>query len=141
MKASNSPPEKYFFQAYHREFKQLGPGRPALIPQVYVHFDPFTKKQVMDRKPLPFQRMDFLLLFPLGGRVVVEIDGIQHYSESNRPSPSKYAEMVREDRALALRGYEVYRFGAAELPDQEAAFILVRDFFGSLFSKHDLARR
>lgn len=62
------------------------------------------------------QRMDFLLLFPDRSRVVIEIDGRQHYAAEERADPGRYAEMVREDRALRLRGYEVYRFGGE--PDQ-----------------------
>lgn len=33
----------------------------------------------------------------------------------------RYAELVAEDRELRLHGYEVYRFGAAELVDLNLA--------------------
>ncbi|MBI5153785.1 hypothetical protein HZA57_00980 [Candidatus Poribacteria bacterium] len=138
VKGSKSPPEKFFFSAYYHEFKTMGLRLPALIPQVFLHFDPFTKRQIADRKPLPFQRMDFLLLLPLRARVVLEIDGQQHYSESGRPSPAKYALMAEEDRALGLRGYDVYRFGGSELTDKANASALVRGCFSALFVKHSL---
>jgi len=50
--------------------------------------------------------MDFLLLFSAHERIVLEVDGQQHYSENNMVKPSLYAEMVAEDRRLRLLGYE-----------------------------------
>jgi very-short-patch-repair endonuclease len=68
--------------------------------------------------------MDFLLLLPNRIRVVIEWDGAQHYADdkvlANRrryANPRRYAEMMAEDRALRLRGYEVYRFGGHELDE------------------------
>jgi hypothetical protein len=62
--------------------------------------------------------MDFLLLTPNHGRIVLEVDGASHYTdEDNRPSPSRYARNARLGRELQLRGYAVYRFGALELRD------------------------
>ena len=57
------------------------------------------------------QRMDFLMLLPNGIRVVIEIDGKQHYSEGDISSPKLYAEMMVDTRKLQLKGYEVYRLG------------------------------
>lgn len=57
------------------------------------------------------QRMDFLMLLPNGIRVVIEIDGKQHYSKNDIASPKLYAEMMANTRELQLKGYEVYRFG------------------------------
>jgi hypothetical protein len=69
---------------------------PALIPQVYLHYGPLVR-----------QRMDFLLLLPNRQRVVIEVDGRQHYSDDDgHADTGLYAEMVREDRALRLAGYE-----------------------------------
>jgi very-short-patch-repair endonuclease len=54
----------------------------------------------------------FFLLMPNRARVVLEVDGQHHYANNNgKASPSKYAEMMAEDRKIRLRGYEVYRFG------------------------------
>lgn len=58
--------------------------------------------------------MDFLLLLAGGVRVVVEVDGKQHYSDGDRPSPKVYARTVEGDRRLRLAGYEVYRFAGYE---------------------------
>ncbi len=79
--------------------------------------------------------MDFLLLFPANVRVVIEVDGKQHYAEGNVASPRLYAEMMAEDRKLRLRGYEVYRFGRFELAEPGAADML-RSFFGDLLAKY-----
>jgi hypothetical protein len=43
--------------------------------------------------------------------------------------------MVAPDRQLRLAGYEVYRFGGAELSGN-AGERLVEDFFTNLFAKH-----
>ncbi|MEV8248429.1 transposase family protein [Streptomyces rochei] len=71
------------------------------------------------------QRMDFLLLAPDRSRIVIEVDGVQHYGRPNPPDeqgrithtavPRLYAEMVTEDRRLRLAGYEIYRFCGWEL--------------------------
>ncbi|MFV2114226.1 hypothetical protein ACFHW0_18060 [Micromonospora sp. LOL_025] len=85
-----------------------------MIPQVYLNYDPYTKRQ--GGTALARQRMDFLLLLLNRARVVIECDGVQHYADDlGRASPQRYAEMVAEDRSLRLRGYEVYRFGGQEL--------------------------
>jgi hypothetical protein len=42
---------------------------------------------------------------------------------------------VRGDRELKLAGYEVFRFGAAELQDREQARTLLRQFFADLFRR------
>jgi len=36
---------------------------------------------------------------------------------TDRRCPRRYASMMAEDRDLRLKGYEVYRFGGAELTD------------------------
>lgn len=63
--------------------------------------------------------MDFLMLLPGGVRVMLEVDGQQHYATSMRqnarPSPKVYATTVRSDHELRLAGYEVYRFGGYDL--------------------------
>lgn len=53
------------------------------------------------------------MLLPNGIRVVIEIDGKQHYSEGDISSPKLYAEMMVDTRKLQLKGYEVYRLGGA----------------------------
>jgi len=81
--------------------------------------------------------MDFLLLLSPLERIVIEVDGKQHYSDGDFSSPSRYAEMVNADRELRLLGYEVYRFGGAELAG-DTGESMVRDFFFRLFRKHGI---
>ena len=81
--------------------------------------------------------MDFLLLLADRSRVVIEVDGKQHYADGDTASPRRYAEMVAEDRKLRLTGYEVYRFGGAELhPDDPDAPARVQQFFDELLDRH-----
>jgi very-short-patch-repair endonuclease len=146
--ALGSPPERFFFESYLRTFiGELGDELPALIPQVYLHYDPVTVKELRRRgqgNRYEVQRMDFLLLLPHRVRVVLEVDGQQHYSlgegEDARPSPSTYAKTVRGDRQLRLAGYEVYRFGGHELFTKEAAESVVKEFFTKLFQRHRVRR-
>lgn len=127
-------PEKLLMRRYSTTMKpKLGDEYPAIIPQVYMHYDPYTKFQRQEPGPLERQRMDFLLLLSGGRRVVLEIDGKQHYSEAERPSPTKYAMMVAEDRRLKLRGYQIFRFGGQEFVDVASAEVMLDAFFSELF--------
>ena len=81
------------------------------------------------------QRIDFLLLLARHRRVVLEVDGIQHYANSEgRASPARYAEMVAADRELRLAGYEVYRFGGYEFTSRDQAASLLDKFFDDVLS-------
>jgi very-short-patch-repair endonuclease len=136
---ASSIPEQHFFRAYYSNFKPLGASLPALIPQVYLHYDPLTARELGGLQRLLRQRMDFLMLLPHRVRIVFEVDGKQHYSERDVASPARYAEMVREDRDLRLRGYEIFRFGAIELTDKETAERTVEKFFRELFNRHNVS--
>jgi hypothetical protein len=127
--------ERNVFSVYYRAFKDFGDKLPALIPQVYLHYDPYTLAQLGGAGRLPRQRMDFLLLFSDAGRVVVEVDGSQHFAEDGKPSLARYADMVAADRDLRLAGYEVYRFGANELTGHGSAE-RIEAFFRRLLRKH-----
>lgn len=127
-----SEPERLVFHTYAQRYREFGFDQPALLPQVWLHYDPRSARSRGGRPAVTRQRMDFLLLLPRRRRVVIEIDGNQHYSENGRPAPSLYAEMVKADRALRLAGYEVYRFGGAELPNQATAKTLLDPFFDEL---------
>lgn len=129
-----SPPELALFDAYHAAFGAAVPDLPALLPQVWLHWDP---KTIFERgaNALSRFRMDFLLLLPANVRVVVEVDGKQHYADADgQASPTEYARMVAADRDLKLARYEVYRFGAAELFGD--ACQLVKPFFEALFKRY-----
>lgn len=131
-----SEPEKVLFECYYKTMPgKMQRNLPALVPQVYLHYDPYSIKQYGIQYLLR-QRMDFLLLLPGSKRIVIEVDGIQHYSESTIAKPSKYAEMVALDRDLKLLGYEVYRFGGYELVAGNESMLV--DFFEKLFKKHQL---
>jgi very-short-patch-repair endonuclease len=103
---------------------------------VWLHWDPRT---VAERGPdalLRF-RMDFLLLLPAGVRIVIEVDGRQHYADDlGSADPSRYGAMAAADRDLRLAGYEVFRFGANELVDETESRKTVKDFFDALFKKY-----
>jgi hypothetical protein len=130
-----SPPEEVLFHTYAAlYFRDGGADLPALIPQVYLHYDPFTAKARAQPGPLVRQRMDFLLLLPNRVRVVLEVDGQQHYSTNGEASPQLYAQMVAEDRKLKLSGYEVYRFGGHELGRRTGPHV-VAGFFRELFRR------
>ncbi len=138
-KSLDSEPEKLFFQTYYkRKDSELRDSLPALIPQVYLHYDPYTLRDLKGEKRLDRQRMDFLLLLSNHERIVIEIDGKQHYSDSDRPSPRKYAEMVAADRKLRLAGYEIYRFGGYELQGDNGKAV-VDEFVDDLFKKHGIS--
>jgi hypothetical protein len=78
--------------------------------------------------------MDFLLLLPGHERIVLEVDGKQHYADGDTASPRLYSDMMAEDRRLRLRGYEVYRFGGFEL-SQPGAIGMLNEFFDDLLGR------
>ncbi len=135
----DSPPERVLFTTYAELYGGPdGGSTPALIPQVYLHYDPYTVRELTGRngETLKRQRMDFLLLFGDGNRIVIEVDGKQHYAVGETASPCRYAEMAAEDRRLKLAGYDLYRFGGIELPDRPDTKVRLRKFFASLLARH-----
>ncbi len=136
----SSPPQRTLFKLYHHIHGGSVPGLPALLPEVWLHWDPKTVSQ-RGRDALLRFRMDFLLLLPHGHRVVLEVDGAHHYSTDGRPDPDTYADGVRGDRELKLAGYEVFRFGAAELQHPRSAEPMLRQFFVDLFQQFGVTPR
>jgi very-short-patch-repair endonuclease len=133
-------PEEILLRVYSERYGQeKGFQLPALVPQVYLHYDPYTKAELgPEGEVLSRQRMDFLILFADRSRAVIEVDGRQHYASGanlEKPDPDRYTEMVREDRALRLRGYEVYRFSASEVAREDAPNVL-NTFFDTLLNRH-----
>lgn len=124
--------ELRLFKSYTARYKDENFDIPALIPQVYLHFDPSTqlarRNAGQSGSPLARQRMDFLILFSSRHRVVLEVDGKQHYADREIASPARYSDMVAEDRRLRLDGYEVYRFGGLELMKDNADSMLAQFF-------------
>nr|WSW49881.1 hypothetical protein OG296_43505 [Streptomyces sp. NBC_01001] len=136
---SGNGAEELVFDAYVK----LGFDVPALIPQVYLHYDPYTVAERQGQPVLARQRMDFLMLMNHRARAVIEVDGIQHYSRDNPQKsappladPVRYAAMMAEDRRLTLQGYEVYRVGGQELADRASAEKGITEFFTDLLRRH-----
>ena len=135
-----SEPECMLFDTYFREYKKkFGDRLPALIPQVYLHYDPRSRNE-RGNPVLVRQRMDFLMLLRNAIRIVIEIDGKQHYAnEDGSASPRQYAEMVSEDRRIKLLGYELYRFGGAEFTNSIEARKTIVAFFDDLFLRYEIS--
>lgn len=132
---NTSPPAKLLFETYYKVRKKFPEDFPALLPEVYLHFDPKTLRERGGLEVLKNQRMDFLLLLPNSVRVVIEVDGKQHYATGDSADPKLYSNLMYGNRELQLLGYEVYRFGAYELQESEDAK-LVEDFFSKLFKRY-----
>jgi very-short-patch-repair endonuclease len=80
-----------------------------------------------------------MILFSNQDRIVLEVDGQQHYSVNGVAKPELYAKMVAEDRRLRLNGYEMYRFGGYELYGEQGKKV-VTDFFNALFQHHPVRK-
>ncbi|MFF3089987.1 hypothetical protein ACFVRB_33865 [Streptomyces nojiriensis] len=132
----NSPGQQNLFDLYHQILGSKVYDLPALLPEVWLHWDHQT---VRERGPqaLLRSRMDFLLLLPHEQRIVLEVDGSQHYTRDRgqRPDTAKYAETMAGDRDLKLRGYEVFRFGHDELREASDAQALLEQFLPTLFQR------
>lgn len=143
---AKSGPETWMLQAYYNLKKELGIDLPALIPQVYLYYDPQSVKQ-RGYKLFEHQKMDFLMIFSHKDRIVIEIDGKQHYAEGTTASPKLYSEMVRAHREMSLFGYDVYRFGGYEFIGADSDETVknkvledIKQFFIRLFYKYGILR-
>lgn len=139
-------PETLMLQAYYSLKNELDIDLPALIPQVYLYYDPKTIKQ-RGYRLFERQKMDFLMIFSHKDRIVIEIDGKQHYAEGNEASPKLYSEMVCAQREMSLFGYDVYRFGDYEFKgaatDEKIKRNVIdnlKQFFTRLFQKYDILK-
>lgn len=132
---NNSPPQALFFNAFYSGFGTAVPNLPALLPEVWLHWDPKTARE-RGVDALTRFRMDFLLLLSSAVRVVIEVDGMHHYAQpQGRADGYRYAAMVAADRELKLAGYEVYRFGTEEL-NRNGSKQTVQRFFAALFNRY-----
>ena len=141
---ATSGPETWMLQAYYDLKKELGKDLPALIPQVYLYYDPLTINQ-RGYKLFEHQKMDFLMIFSHRDRIVIEIDGKQHYALEDVASPKLYSEMVQAHREMSLFGYDVYRFGGYEFHNadkdeatKKAMLDRLKYFFTRLFQKYGI---
>ncbi|OZF05097.1 hypothetical protein CH302_00150 [Rhodococcus sp. 15-2388-1-1a] len=134
----SSPPQSYLFWIYHKLYWDRIGSAPALLPEVWMHWDPKTIRE-RGAQALLGQRMDFLILGPNNQRIILEVDGNSHYTdEAGQPSPARYARNTQYDRDMQLRNYTVYRFGGYELPDRERATPMLADFFDRMFTRHHI---
>lgn len=128
--------QKNLFWLYHRIYKRQLDAMPALLPEIWLHWDPKTIRERGERAQQNV-RMDFLVLLPGNRRVVLEVDGIQHFTRDGGATPdsAKYAATMAGDRDLKFRGYEVFRFGHDELRNREQARSVVANFFCALLNR------
>ncbi|QGV79332.1 hypothetical protein [Streptomyces ficellus] len=133
---SNSPGQRNLFWLYYRIHRDHLDDAPALLPEIWIHWDPKSVRARGDNA-LKNLRMDFLMLLPGGHRVVLEVDGLQHYTrnQGTEPDSGRYAATMAGDRELTLRGYEVFRFGHDELRDRDRAHRLLTSFFQQLLDR------
>jgi hypothetical protein len=124
-------PQRAFGEAYYTAFAGRDWDVPALLPEVWLHWD---HKTVTERgaAALINHRMDFLLLLPNGVRVIVEVDGWHHYGTAKAVD-----DTIRGDRDLKLRGYHVWRVTTNELGAQ-LLVPFATDFFTSVLQHHGL---
>lgn len=99
-----------------------------MIPQVFLHYDPYSKNQRGNNIIFSHQRMDFLMLLQGGIRIVIELDGKRHYSDGEKASPELYAEMVKDTRDLQMKGYQVFRFGGYEFMGNQKPKQMIKNF-------------
>ncbi|MFI1808383.1 hypothetical protein ACH415_32750 [Streptomyces californicus] len=131
-----SPGQKNLFWHYHHANRDRLNDVPALLPEIWLHWDPKNLRQ-RGAHAMQNLRMDFLMLLPGNRRVVLEVDGMQHYTrnEGTEPDSAKYAATMAGDRDLKFRGYEVFRFGHDELRDRDRAQPLLAGFFTKLIDR------
>ncbi|MFE5689668.1 hypothetical protein, partial [Streptomyces sp. NPDC056512] len=83
---TNSPGQHNLFWLYHRIHRDTLDDVPALLPEIWIHWDPKSVRARGDNA-LTNLRMDFLMLLPGGHRVVLEVDGIQHFTRNHGTEP------------------------------------------------------
>ncbi|MFP3413749.1 hypothetical protein SB773_19460 [Bacillus sp. SIMBA_074] len=113
-------PEKFFFDEYYSLYKD--DYYPAILPQVTISYSPILSKSDLEKLNIvPEHRytMDFMVIPNKNTKIVIEIDGIEHYSYKNPDninvaSTRLYAEQMKSDRKLKLKGYTIFRFGGYE---------------------------
>lgn len=137
--------EKRFYQSYKCicEKKYKDKKYPALLPQYALKNRSKTIQETGGIRKV-IHRIDFAMI--LEGKVVlIEIDGIEHYSALKyskyyNSDETKYNNEREIDRNLNLEGYEIYRFGNMDIKiknDNELNKYL-EEFFDKLFDKFNV---
>ena len=126
--------EQIFYQAYFAQFikpylenKHRAPI--ALLPQVYLNWDPLTQKQRGYK--LVNQRVDFLWYGPNHFPLVIEIDGPSHWEFPD----VGYRVQCEFDRDLMDRGFHIRRFTNDEIRSWHSQNRLEEEV-KSLFSRY-----
>lgn len=123
--------------------KLLKDETPALLVEVELYHNSYTNKQNNNYDP---QRMDFCLV--LGNKkILIELDGIQHISDSNKEgnwiaSEEKYSEQCLFDIQWQLGGNEIYRISNKTFKNmtEEEIEDFITNFFKLLFKKHNIIK-
>ncbi|MEU4356267.1 hypothetical protein [Streptomyces virginiae] len=99
-----SPGQKNLFWYYHHANWDRLSDLPALLPEIWLHWDPKTLRE-RGEHAMQNLRMDFLMLLPGTRRVVLEVDGMQHFTRNGgtEPDSAKYAATMAGDRDLRRR--------------------------------------
>ena len=106
---------------------------PALLPQVWLSYDPLTREQRYGKPALERQRLDFLMYLPGRRKVIIEVDGIYHISKGDgQACLETYSKGLAADRGLMAKGYTIYRFGVNEI--QQDASDVLGQFFHDILS-------
>lgn len=139
--------QKLVFNTYKNKIESsLGDKVPALLPEVELYHNSYTKKQNPDSEP---QRMDFCLVLKNRKMILIELDGIQHVSAwDNRTkkwiaSESKYAKQCQFDNDWKLDGNEIYRISNKtfkDLDNENKRMEYIENFFIRLFKKHGIIK-
>lgn len=82
--------------------KETEKNIPALITQVYLYYDPKTQSQ-RELKIFEHQKMEFMMIISPSQRVVIEIDGQQHYADDEVAPSNKYKHYVSPSRYAERR--------------------------------------
>ncbi|MGW1396830.1 hypothetical protein ACWD6Q_34825 [Streptomyces nigra] len=82
----DSPPEQLVMRTYCARYAEEGGfDLPALIPQVYLHYDPYTRRSGKQSGRCSGSGWTSCSLAPDRSRIVIEVDGVQHYGRPNPP--------------------------------------------------------
>ena len=126
--------EILFYHAYFVQFikpylENKNSAPIALLPQVYLNWDPFTKKQRGYK--LVNQKVDFLWYGPNHFPLVIEIDGPSHWEFPD----VGYRVQCEFDRDLMDRGFHIRRFTNDEIRSWHSQNRLEEEV-KSLFSRY-----
>lgn len=115
---SNAKYQRMFYEYYLESIYNKKTKKDFfLFPEVYVQLN--STNNDYENK----QRVDFLIVLPNNRKVIIEIDGIDHYAEKIDgkwiASMKKYTTDRKFDRKMSQLGYTIYRFSNSEIEDKK----------------------